>query len=124
MLKKTLSLFLLPLLLGGCTATFSNLTPRQQVRNAENLYPVEFAYSSRQQTLRWETIQAQVVVGNQAYPMHATSLMTNRWEGQIRVQPGVKTVHYFYKLDFKENAFGSPKPASDSSPEFTLRIME
>jgi hypothetical protein len=124
MLKKALSLLLLPLLLGGCAATFSNLTPRQQVRNAENLYPVEVALSTRQHTLRWETIQAQVVVGNQSYPMRLTALMTNRWEGQVPVPQGVKSVHYHYKFDFKQDSFGAAKPATAASPEFTLRIVE
>jgi len=124
MLKKALPLLILPLLLGGCAATFTNLTPRQQVRNTDNLYPVEVALSSRQETMRWDTIQAQVVVGNQLYPMRLTALMTNRWEGQVPVPPGVKTVHYHYKFDYLENSFGSPKKASSTSPEFNLRIME
>jgi hypothetical protein len=124
MLKKALSLFLLPLLLGGCAATYTNLTPRQQVRNAGNLYPVEVALSSRQQTIRWESIKAQIVVGNESFPMRQTALMTNRWEGQVPVPPGVKTVHYHYKFDFLKNAFGAPKPSTDASPEFTLRITE
>jgi hypothetical protein len=123
MLKKALSLLILPLLLGGCAA-ISNLTPRQQVRNADNLYPVEVALSSRQQTMRWETIKAQVVVGNQAYEMNPTPLMTNRWEGSVPVPPGVKTVHFHYRFDFLKNAFGGPTASSLSSPEYTLRITD
>ena len=125
MLKKALAVFLAPLLLAGCTSTPTNLAPQQQVRNPNNLYPVEVAFSSRQQSLRWESIQASVVVGTDSYPMRPTLLMTNRWEGLMPVPPGTKVVQYRYKFDFQYNAFGSP-PRSDSalSPKQTLRILD
>ena len=81
MLKRLLPLLFAPLLLAGCTSTFTNLTPLVQSRNANNLYPVEVAMTSRQETLRWDTIKPQVMVGNDAYPMRPTMLMTNRWGG-------------------------------------------
>jgi hypothetical protein len=123
MLKKILPLLLAPFLLGGCAATFTNLTPTQQARNANNLYPVEVSLASRQQTLRWNSIQPHIVVGNDAYPMHPTPLMTNRWEGLIPVPADVNAVHYHYKFDFLDNAFGPAQPDSASSAEYTLRIV-
>jgi hypothetical protein len=124
MLKKILLLSILPLLLCGCAATFTNLTPRQQVRNANGLYPVEVAFNSRQQTLRWDSIKAQIVVGSEVYEMHKTMLMSNRWEGLIPAHPGLNTVTYQYKFDFLQNEFGPPKPNSARSKKFTLRIVE
>ena len=124
MLRKNLLLSFLPLLLAGCAATLTNLTPLHQVRNANNLYPVEVALSSRQQTLRWQSIHPQIVVGTEFYEMRPTLLMTNRWEGLVPVPPGVNVVHYRYKFDYMENAFGPPRPNSASSPEYTLRIVD
>ncbi len=125
MSKKTLLLLLAPLLLAGCSATFTNLASHQQVRNPNNLYPVDVALSTRQQSLCWESIEPCVVMGADVYPMRPTLLMTNRWEGLLPVPPGTNIVHYRYKFDFKYNAFGGP-PKSDSafSPEYTLRIRE
>lgn len=124
MLKKILPLLVLPLLAGGCAATFTNLTPRMQERNAENLYPVEVSLNSRQQTLRWESIRPEIVVGDQFYAMRPTALMTNRWEGVIPVKPGTTAVHYRYKFDFHYNAFGAPRADTAMSPEYLLRIVE
>jgi len=59
--KKFLPL-LLVLLLTGCASTFTRLTPLQQPRNANNLYPVEVIFSSTQQSLRWDSIKAYVLV--------------------------------------------------------------
>lgn len=124
MLKRILPLLLVPLLLGGCAATLTNLTPRQQIRNDNNLYPVEVAMSSRQQSLRWDSIQPKIVVGSQSYPMQPTPLMTNRWEGMIPVPADQNVVRYHYKLDYKENAFGAPRPDSATSREYELHIID
>jgi hypothetical protein len=124
MLKRMLLCLFAPLFLSGCTSTFTNLTPLHQTRNANNLYPVEVAMTSRQQTLRWDTIHPQIVVGNEVYPMRPTTLMTNRWEGLVPVPPGTGLVHYRYKFDFNYNALGKARADSALSPEYTLRIAE
>ena len=124
MMKKLLPLLLAPLLLAGCSTTFTNLTPQRQVRNANHLYPVEVAFTTRQQSLRWDSIQAYINVGTDFLPMRQTRLMSNRWEGLVPVPDGSNVVHYRYKFDFKYNAMGEP-PQNDSaiSPEYTLRIL-
>ena len=125
MMKKFLPFLLAPLLLAGCATTFTNLTPQQQVRNANHLYPVEVAFTTRQQSLRWESIQPFIKVGADSLPMRQTRLMSNRWEGLVPVPAGAKVVNYRYKFDFKYNAIGEP-PQDDSaiSPEYTLRILD
>ena len=124
-MKKILPVLLAPLLLAGCATTFTNLSSQHQVRNANHLYPVEVALNSRQQTLRWETIQPFVNVGNELFPMRPTKLMTNRWEAVVPVPAGQNVLRYRYKFDFKYNVMGKP-PQSDSarSPEYTLHILE
>lgn len=126
MLKSfRLALPVTALLLGaGCTATFTNLSSLHQERNGNNLYPVEVALNSRQQTMMWGTIKPQILVGNDFYPMRATPLMTNRWEGLVPVPVGTNLVHYRYKFDYNYNAMGAPRSDSALSPEYTLRILE
>jgi hypothetical protein len=124
MLKRILPFLFAPLLLAGCTSTFTNLTPLHQTRNNNNLYPVEVAMSSRQQSLRWDSIRPQILVGTESYAMRPTTLMTNRWEGLVPVPAGASLLHYRYKFDFDYNAMGKPKADSALSPEYTLRISE
>ena len=125
-MKKLLPVLFLPLLLVGCSTPFhaTNLTPRQQLRSTNNLYTVEVAVASRQQTLRWESVRPKIVVGNEYYEMRPVNLMTNRWEGLLPVPPSVNTVHYRYKFDFKYNAMGPPRTDSAMSPEYTLKIVD
>jgi hypothetical protein len=124
MLKRFLPILFAPLVLAGCTSTFTNLTPLHQTRNANNLYRVEVAMSTRQQSLRWDSIKPQILVGNETYAMRPTSLMTNRWEGLVPVPAGTPLVHYRYKFDFDYNSMGRPKPDSAMSPEYTLHVNE
>jgi hypothetical protein len=123
MTKRFLPLLFLPLLLAGCATSITNLTPLQQTRNANNLYPVEVALDSNQQTVRWDSIRPKILVGNEAYPMRGTLLMTNRWEGLVPVPPGASSVTYRYKFDYECNSLGKPKAASALSGPYTLKVQ-
>ena len=124
MLKKTVPVLLLSLVLAGCTARVTNLSALHQQRNPNNLYPVEVGFDTRQQTVRWQSIQPHIIVGNETYDMRPTLLMTNRWEGLIPVPPGVNTVEYRYKCDYQYNRMGPPGNNSALSRKFTLRILD
>jgi hypothetical protein len=124
MLKKLLPLLLAPLLLAGCKATLTNLTPQTRLRNPDNLYQVEVAFVSSQQSLRRDSIKPQVVVGDHFYPMRPTPLMTNRWETLIPVSPTAASVEYRYKFDFNYNSIGAPRSDSALSSPYTLRIVD
>jgi len=124
MFKKSLPVLLSSLLLAGCATQLTNLTPTQQVRNPNNLYPVEVAFDTRQQTVRWQSIHPQIVVGAEFYDMRPTPLMTNRWEGLVPVPAGTSLVRYRYKLDFQYNRMGKPGIDSVLSSEYTLRVLD
>lgn len=125
MLKRFL--LLLPvLLLAGCTTpTFTRLTPGQQPRNADNLYPVETSFDSKQESLRWESVKAYVIVGGRALEMRRVPFVKNRWEGVVPVPPGATVVTYRFKFDYLFNHFGSPpQPNSVLSPLYTLKVVD
>jgi len=123
MWKKFLPL-MSALLLTGCASQFTRLTPLQQPRSPNNLYPVEVSFHSQQQSLRWETIQPYVIADGQSYPLHPVPLIQHRWEGFIPVPPGVDTMNYRFKFDYKYNAVGTgPKSTSAFSPVYKMTIV-
>lgn len=126
MFKKFLPL--LPvLLLAGCTTTgvITRLTPNQQPRNPDNLYPVETAFDSQQQSIRWDSVQAFVIVNGRALPLRHVPMVKNRWEGLIPVPADASTVNYRFKFDYLYNSFASsPKANSESSAVYTLKIVD
>jgi hypothetical protein len=124
MLKKILPFLLLPLLAAGCATEITNLTPRQQSRNANNLYPVEVALVSRQQNLRWDSVKPSVIVDGQPFEMHPTLMMTNRWEGLLPAPAGASVVKYHYRFDFNVNGFGKRSAENAVSPDYTLKIVD
>ncbi|HEX9048037.1 MAG TPA: hypothetical protein VF988_13515, partial [Verrucomicrobiae bacterium] len=123
MMKRFLPL-LPALFLAGCaTGTFTRLTPAQQPRNTDNVYPVEAAFDSHQQSLRWNSIKAYVLVNGQALEMRKVPMVKNRWEGVIPVMPGVSIVTYRFKFDYTYNVWGhQPQPDSVLSKVYTLKV--
>ena len=112
------------LLLTGCASTFTNLTPTVQPRNANNQYPVEVAFNSQQQSLRWDSIHPYVLANGQLYDMRPTPLMTNRWEGFVPAPLGVGEVTYHYKFQYLYDQVGKgPTPGNALSPEYKLTIL-
>lgn len=126
MVKKLLPVLLLGLAMAGCTSTsVTNLTPNRAYRNQTGLYPVEAAFHSDQQSLRWDTIKPEVVIEKETYPMRPTPLMTNRWETLIPVPPGNNVVYYRFKFDYKYNAFGAaPQGDSTLSPIYRMQVLD
>jgi hypothetical protein len=117
---------LLPvLLLTGCAATFTRLTPLEQPRNPNNLYPVEVIFSSPQQSLRRDSIQPYALANGQLYPLRPVAMVTNRWEGLVPVPASASGVSYRFKFDYLYNNMGTPpKPNTASSPLYNLKIVD
>jgi len=125
MFKKFLPLLPLILLAGCTTPEFTKLTPGVQQRNADNQYPVEAALDSKQQSLRWDSVKAYVIVNGQALPMRRVPLVKNRWEGVVPVPAGVSAVNYRFKFDYLYDNFGTaPRPSSISSKNYVLKVVE
>jgi hypothetical protein len=124
MFKKLLPLLVLPLLLAGCATQVTNLTSQRKVRDANNLYTLELALASEQQTLRWDSVHPKILVGTESYPMRPTPLMTNRWEGVVPIPSGVNKIQYRFKVDYEYNTFGKPKPGTMLSKSYNLQIVE
>lgn len=112
------------ILLAGCASTITNISAQRQIRNANNLYPLEVSMDSRQQALKWETVQAYVIMGTESYPMKAVKYMQNRWECVVPVPANVNSVTYHYKFDYQVSDFGGPKKSSASSNSYKLLIVE
>lgn len=124
MWKKSLLLLPVLALLAGCASVGTNLSAQRQLRNAENRYQVEVLFDSPQQALKWDTIQATVIVGRESYPMRKTHLLNNRWETFIPIPANVNSVSYHYKFDYLYNDFGGPKKGSASTKTYTLQIVD
>ncbi|MEO7300069.1 MAG: hypothetical protein ABI042_16005 [Verrucomicrobiota bacterium] len=122
-MKNFFLLLTTSLLFTGCS-TITNLTPSQQSRNANGLYPVEAAWDSRQQSIRSSSFQPSVMVGFDSYPMRRTPLMTNRWETLVPVTAGTNVIHYRFKFDYNYNAMRDPRPDSKLSREYRLLISD
>jgi hypothetical protein len=125
MIWKKFLPFLPVLLLAGCVSTFTQVTPLQQPRNANNLYPVEVIFNSTEQALRWDSLKPYVLVNGDLYPLRPVPVVQDRWEGLVPVPPTANGVTYRFKFDYLYNNMGTePKPNSAFSPSYNLKILD
>jgi hypothetical protein len=118
--------FLPVIFLAGCTtASFTRVTPLQQPRNANNLYPVEVIFNSSQQSLRWDSLKPYVLANGELYALRPVPIVQNRWEGFVPVPPAANSVIYKFKFEYLLNTVGSePQPSSAISPQYNLKIVD
>ena len=125
MFKKFLPLLPVLLLAGCTTGNFTRLTPNLQPRSTNNLYAVETAFDCQQQSLRWDSIQAYILVNGQLVPMQPEVGVLNRWQGFLPVPPDASTVKYRFKFDYLYNHFGTaPQPDTALSPVYTMKVVD
>ena len=108
----------------GCTSTITNLTPSQHPRNANNLYPFEVTFDTKEKTVRKNTIKPYVMIGTQLYPMEPAPVLKNRWEAQVPVPANTNYVYYRYKFLYGYDRIGAPGESSRLSPTYQLEIVD
>jgi len=111
------------IVLAGCSS-ITNLTPSKLPRNTTGLYQVEAAWSSRQRTIRDESMKPLVMVGSETYEMRRVPLVENRWETMIPVPSDKDAIRYQFKFDYMVNAIPRALPDSKLSPEYKLQIVD
>jgi len=124
-MKNILALLFVAFGLVGCTTgKITNLTPTKMTRNSSGLYPLEMAWESREQALRPDSLEPQVMIGTESFPMKRTPLVKDRFETQVPVPPDQKVLYYRFKMDYLYNAIPEPKKNSVMSPEYKLEIVD
>ena len=112
------------LALTACTTTLTNLTPRSQQRNGSGLYPVEVMWDSSAADIKKDTIKGFVIVGEDAYPMQRSPMLTNRWEALLPVPADKDFVNYRYKFDYLYKKIPAPAPSSKMSDPYQMHIVD
>jgi hypothetical protein len=124
-MKRFLSLALLCLFFTGCASTsLTNLTPRQQTRNPNGLYPVEVMWNSQQATVVTNTIKGFVVVGENAYPMQRSPMLANRWETVLPVPADKEMVNYRFRFDYEYVQIPTRRGGNVWSAPFQMQIVD
>ena len=107
----------------GCAhTTITNLTATAVPRDPNNIYRIEYQWSSNQQTVINESIKPYVVSGADSYPMTRVKFTPDRWEAWVPVPASRDYIVYHFKVDSKYRRFGSEGEASQVSPEYKMQI--
>lgn len=108
----------------GCkTAAITNLTPSQVPRSQDGEYRFEVAWERIQKNVRQQSVEPNLVVGMEVYPMTESPVATNRWEANVILPDSVDSVTYFYKFNYEYTGLMDVKPSNVRSPEYRLKIL-
>jgi len=110
--------------LTGCAPTLTNLTPTSHVRNASGIYNFEVMWSTRDATIRKDSLKPFVVVGTEKYPMRPSPMLPNRWEAAVPLPADKEFINYRYKFDFQQNSIGPAQGNSRLSAPYQLRVTD
>lgn len=122
-LRNVVLIALAGLLWAGCGTTITNLTPRQQPRTPDNLYPFEVAFDTDQGTVQKATLKPFVMIGTDLYPMQPVEKIQNRWEALVPIPRGTNLVYYRYKFDYRYNRIPTVSESSRLSPTYQMELV-
>ncbi|MBM3878226.1 MAG: hypothetical protein FJ387_00645 [Verrucomicrobia bacterium] len=112
------------LALAGCATTpITNVTPRQCVRTPQGLCLVEARWDAEGFNVKKDSIQAQVMVGLDFYPMQRVPKTVNRWEAFVPVPADQRFLNYRYKFDYEYNTRLRRTYDSKLSPTYQLEVL-
>jgi hypothetical protein len=109
----------------GCSTTaITNLTPSRLPRKESGQYQFAAEYSTRQQSLIKESMEAFVIVGSERYPMQRTPMLTNRWETLVPISPDQDVVTYKFRFNYDYRGIPERKSDSRESKYYQLFLLE
>lgn len=116
------------LVLAGCATmtvnTITNLTASRLPRKDNGQYMFSVEFDSRQRTAIQESMQVEVVIADQFYPMERTPLVKNRWETLVPVPASQRVVNYRYRFKYEYKAIPDIRPVVMDSKDYQLQITE
>lgn len=121
---RWIPLFAAVMLLMACAPTLTNLTPKTQLRTVSGVYPFEVMWSSRDATIRTNTLQPFVVVGMEQFPMRRSPRLPQRWEAAVSIPGTNQFVNYRYKFDYLYNSIGQARGNSRMSVPYQLEVQD
>ena len=125
MIARQLALaFFAVALLAGCSPTYTNLTPRNAIRTASEVYHFEVQWDTSRRDANGPEVKAYVVIGESFYPMHRVAGTQDRWEADAPVPRDQPLVPYRFKFDYTFPSITHRIPESDYSAPYFLDLSK
>lgn len=81
-------------------------------------------WDSQAADIKKDTIKGFIIVGEDAYPMQRSPMLTNRWEALLPVPGDKDFVNYRFKFDYMYLKIPAPQPSSKMSAPYQLQIVD
>lgn len=87
-------------LLGGCGATFVNLTAVNQNQNPSGIYTLQTEVDVQDKAVVKDTIQVSVVIGGETKPMVKGQIGDSIWSSDYKLPAGFDEAHFYFVAEY------------------------
>ena len=87
-------------LLGGCGATFVNLTAVNQNQNPSGIYTLQTEVDVQDKAVVKDTIQVSVIIGGEPKPMVKGQIGESTWSYDYKLPPGFDEAHFYFVAEY------------------------
>ena len=111
------------LLLSGCDLTVKNLTPPTFSENPSQTYSITLQVNKRSGVVIPASIQPNVVIDGQIFPMAAGPLGDDIYEFDYRLPSGRQNGAYYFLINYEVSAGTGPKSRDDYTELFEFTVV-
>jgi hypothetical protein len=111
------------LLLSGCDLTVKNLTPPTFSENPSQTYSITLQVNKRSGVVLSGSIQPNVVIDGQIFPMEASTLGEDIYEFDYRLPSGRQNGAYYFLINYEVNAGSGPKARDDYTELYEFKVV-
>jgi len=111
------------LLLSGCDLTVKNLTPPTFSENPSQTYSITLQVNKRSGVVIPASIQPNVVIDGQIFPMGASLLGDDIYEFDYRLPSGRQNGAYYFLINYEVSAGTGPKNRDDYTELFEFTVV-
>lgn len=109
-------------LLGGCGATFVNLTAVNQNQNPSNIYTLQTEVDMQDKAVVQDTMKVSVVIGGEAHPMVRGQVGDNLWSYDYKLPTGFDEANYYFVSEYEVIREGLLKPRQKKSQLYRFQL--
>ena len=111
------------LLLSGCDLTVKNLTPPTFSENPSQTYSITLQVNKRSGVVIPASIQPNVVIDGQIFPLGASLLGDDIYEFDYRLPSGRQNGAYYFLINYEVSAGTGPKNRDDYTELFEFTVV-
>ena len=109
-------------LVGGCGATFVNLTAVNQSQNPSGIYTMQTEVDIQDKAVVNDTVQVSLVIGAESHPMVRGQISDSIWSYDYKLPKGYRQANYYFVAEYQVLRENLLKPRQIKSQLYRFQL--